>query len=328
MEFAYPAFLYGLILLPLMVAWYLWRGKRSTASLKISGFENIDPRIRSSRIWLRHLLFVIRLLVVGLIIFVLARPQSANRWEQVTTEGIDIVMCMDVSGSMRAMDFRPNRLEAAKSVGIEFVNARQDDRFALVVFAGESFTQCPLTTDRAVVINFLKGIEFGVIEDGTAIGMGLATAVNRIKDSKSRSKVIILLTDGVNNRGDVGPVTAAEIAASFGIRVYTIGVGSHGNAPVPLQDAFGRTVTRNMPVEIDEDVLKRIAETTGGTYFRATDNNKLREIYQQIDQMEKTRLDVKQFSRKKEEYFPFLLSAMLLLLFEILLRYTLFRTIP
>jgi len=328
LEFAYPAFLYGLILLPLMVAWYLWRGKRSTASLKISGFENIDPRIRSSRIWLRHLLFVIRLLVVGLIIFVLARPQSANRWEQVTTEGIDIVMCMDVSGSMRAMDFRPNRLEAAKSVGIEFVNARQDDRFALVVFAGESFTQCPLTTDRAVVINFLKGIEFGVIEDGTAIGMGLATAVNRIKDSKSRSKVIILLTDGVNNRGDVGPVTAAEIAASFGIRVYTIGVGSHGNAPVPLQDAFGRTVTRNMPVEIDEDVLKRIAETTGGTYFRATDNNKLREIYQQIDQMEKTRLDVKQFSRKKEEYFPFLLSAMLLLLFEILLRYTLFRTIP
>ena len=290
LEFAYPAFLYGLILLPLMVAWYLWRGKRSTASLKISGFENIDPRIRSSRIWLRHLLFVIRLLVVGLIIFVLARPQSANRWEQVTTEGIDIVMCMDVSGSMRAMDFRPNRLEAAKSVGIEFVNARQDDRFALVVFAGESFTQCPLTTDRAVVINFLKGIEFGVIEDGTAIGMGLATAVNRIKDSKSRSKVIILLTDGVNNRGDVGPVTAAEIAASFGIRVYTIGVGSHGNAPVPLQDAFGRTVTRNMPVEIDEDVLKRIAETTGGTYFRATDNNKLREIYQQIDQMEKTRL--------------------------------------
>jgi Ca-activated chloride channel family protein len=185
-----------------------------------------------------------------------------------------------------------------------------------------------MTTDRAVVINFLKDIDFGIIEDGTAIGMGLATAVNRIKESKAISKVIILLTDGVNNRGDVGPVTAAEIAASFGIRVYTVGVGSMGNAPVPVQDVFGRTVTRSMPVEIDEDVLKKIAVTTGGEYFRATDNHKLREIYQQIDEMEKTRLDVKQFSKKKEEYFPFLFAAMLILLFEIMLRYTIFRTIP
>ncbi len=327
-EFAYPAFFYALILLPLMAAWYIWKGKRSTAALKLSGFENLDERIGSSRIWLRHVLFILRLLVVGLIIVVLSRPQSSNKWEQVTTEGIDVVMCMDVSGSMRAMDFRPNRLEASKNVGIEFVNARQDDRFGLVVFAGESFTQCPLTTDRAVVVNFLKEIEFGVIEDGTAIGMGLATAVNRIKESRAKSKVIILLTDGVNNRGDVGPVTAAEIAANYGIRVYTIGVGSHGNAPVPVQDMYGRTVTRNMPVEIDEDVLKKIATTTDGTYFRATNNNKLREIYQQIDQMEKTRLDVKQFSKKKEEYFPFLLAALLLLLFEILLRYSVFRTIP
>lgn len=327
-EFAYPAFFYALILLPLMAAWYIWKGKRSTAALKLSGFENLDERIGSSRIWLRHVLFILRLLVVGLIIVVLSRPQSSNKWEQVTTEGIDVIMCMDVSGSMRAMDFRPNRLEASKNVGIEFVNARQDDRFGLVVFAGESFTQCPLTTDRAVVVNFLKEIEFGVIEDGTAIGMGLATAVNRIKESRAKSKVIILLTDGVNNRGDVGPVTAAEIAANYGIRVYTIGVGSHGNAPVPVQDMYGRTVTRNMPVEIDEDVLRKIATTTDGTYFRATNNNKLREIYQQIDQMEKTRLDVKQFSKKKEEYFPFLLAALLLLLFEILLRYSVFRTIP
>jgi Ca-activated chloride channel family protein len=229
---------------------------------------------------------------------------------------------------MRAMDFRPNRLEAAKDVGIEFVNARQDDRFGLVVFAGESFTQCPMTTDRAVMVNFMKEVDFGIIEDGTAIGMGLATAVNRIKESKARSKVIILLTDGVNNRGDVGPVTAAEIAAGFGIRVYTIGVGSHGTAPVPVQDAFGRTLTRNMPVEIDEDVLRKIADTTGGSYFRATDNHKLREIYQEIDRMEKTMLDVKQFSKKREEYFPFLLAAMLILLAEIFLRYTVFRTIP
>ncbi len=327
-EFAYPAFFYLLALLPLMVAWYLWRGRKNTAALKISGFENLDERISSSRIWLRHLLFVLRMLVVLLIIVVLARPQSSNQWEQVTTEGIDIVMCMDISGSMRAMDFKPNRLEAAKNVGIEFVNARENDRFGLVVFAGEAFTQCPMTTDRAVVINFLKDIDFGVIEDGTAIGMGLATAVNRIKESKAVSKVIILLTDGVNNRGDIGPVTAAEIAASFGIRVYTIGVGSQGNAPIPVQDMFGRMVTRNMPVEIDEDVLRKIADTTDGEYFRATDNNKLREIYKTIDEMEKTRMDVKQFSRKKEEYFPFLLAALILLLSEILLRYTVLRTIP
>ena len=328
LEFASPAFFWALALLPVMIAWYIFRGRKSTSSMTLSGFENLDERIGSSRIWLRHLLFLFRLAVVSLIIVALARPQSSNDWEQVTTEGIDIVMCMDVSGSMRAMDFRPNRLEASKDVGIEFVNARENDRFGLVVFAGESFTQCPMTTDRGVVVNFLNDIDFGVIEDGTAIGMGLATAVNRIKDSRAKSKVVILLTDGVNNQGDVGPVTAAEIAASFGIRVYTIGVGTHGNAPVPVQDAFGRTVTRSMPVEIDEDVLRKIATTTDGTYFRATDNHKLREIYQQIDQLEKTRMDVKQFSNKKEEYFPFLLAAMLILLLEILLRYTIFRTIP
>lgn len=328
LEFAYPAFFWLLILLPVMIVWYIFRGRRSTSSMTLSGFENIDERIGSSRIWLRHILFLLRLTVVSLLVVVLARPQSSNKWEQVTTEGIDIVMCMDVSGSMRAMDFRPNRLEASKDVGIEFVNARENDRFGLVVFAGESFTQCPMTTDRGVVVNFLNDIDFGVIEDGTAIGMGLATAVNRIKDSRAKSRVVILLTDGVNNRGDVGPVTAAEIAASFGIRVYTIGVGTHGTAPVPVQDAFGRVVTRSMPVEIDEDVLKKIAETTDGTYFRATDNHKLREIYQQIDELEKTRMDVKQFSKRKEEYFPFLLAAMLFLLFEIMLRYTIFRTIP
>jgi len=327
-EFIYPAFFWALLLIPLMAAWYLWKGRKGTAPMKLSGFENLEERPGSSRVWMRHLLAVLRMAVVALIILVLARPQSSNQWEQVSTEGIDIVLCMDVSGSMRAMDFRPNRLEASKNVGIEFVNAREDDRFGLVVFAGESFTQCPMTTDRAVVVNFLKEIDFGVIEDGTAIGMGLATAVNRIRESKAKSKVIILLTDGVNNRGDVGPVTAAEIAAGMGIRVYTIGVGSKGTAPIPVQDMFGRTVTRDMPVEIDEDVLKKIAEVTGGTYFRATDNNKLREIYQEIDQLEKTRLDVKHFNKKKEEYFPFLLAAMLILLLEILLRYTIFRTIP
>jgi Ca-activated chloride channel family protein len=327
-EFAYPAFFYALAIIPVMAAWYIWKGRRGTAPLKLSGFENLDEHGGSSRIWFRHILALFRMAVIILIIIVLARPQSSNQWEQVTTEGIDIVLCMDVSGSMRAMDFKPNRLEASKNVGIEFVNARDNDRFGLVVFAGESFTQCPMTTDRAVVVNFLKDVNFGVIEDGTAIGMGLATAVNRVKDSKAKSKVIILLTDGVNNRGDVGPVTASEIAAGYEIRVYTIGVGSKGNAPIPVQDMFGRTITRDMPVEIDEKVLKQIAGSTGGSYFRATDNNKLREIYQEIDQLEKTRLDVKHFSKKKEEYFPFLLAAMLILLIEILLRYTVFRTIP
>jgi Ca-activated chloride channel family protein len=327
-EFIYPAFFWALLLIPLMAAWYIWRGRKGTAPMKLSGFENLDDRPGSSRVWMRHILALLHMAVVALIVLVLARPQSSNQWEQVSTEGIDIVLCMDVSGSMRAMDFRPNRLEASKNVGIEFVNAREDDRFGLVVFAGESFTQCPMTTDRAVVVNFLNEIDFGVIEDGTAIGMGLATAVNRIRESKAKSKVIILLTDGVNNRGDVGPVTAAEIAAGMGIRVYTIGVGSKGTAPIPVQDMFGRTVTRDMQVEIDEDVLRKIAEVTGGTYFRATDNNKLREIYQEIDQLEKTRLDVKHFNKKTEEYFPFLLAAMIILLLEILLRYTIFRTIP
>lgn len=327
-EYAYPAFFFALILVPLMAAWYFWRGRKGTAPLQLSGFENLEDKMSSVRVWLRHLLAILRMAVVALIVIVLARPQSSNQWEQITTEGIDIVMCMDISGSMRAMDFKPNRLEASKNVGIEFVNARQNDRFGLVVFAGESFTQCPMTTDRAVVINFLKEIDFGVIEEGTAIGMGLATAVNRIKESKAKSKVIILLTDGVNNRGDVGPVTAAELAAGYGIRVYTIGVGSQGTAPIKLQDMFGRTVTQNMPVEIDEEVLQEIAQSTDGAYFRATNNNKLREIYQQIDELEKTRLDVKQFSKKKEEYFPFLLAAMLILLAEVLLRYTFFRTIP
>lgn len=327
-EFTYPAFFYLLAIIPMMVAWYIWKGRKGNAPLKLSGFENLDDRMGSYRIWLRHLLAFLRILLLTLLIIVLARPQSSNQWEQVTTEGIDVVLCMDISGSMRAMDFKPNRLEASKSVGIEFVNAREDDRFGLVVFAGESFTQCPMTTDRAVVVNFLNEIDFGVIEDGTAIGMGLATAVNRVRDSKAKSKVIILLTDGVNNSGDIGPVTAAEIAAGYDIRVYTIGVGSQGTAPIPVQDMFGRTLTRDMPVEIDEEVLKKIAGTTGGSYFRATDNNKLREIYQEIDQLEKTRLDVKQFSKKKEEYFPFLLAAMIILLLEILLRYTVFRSIP
>jgi Ca-activated chloride channel family protein len=323
-----PVFFYLFIIVGLMIIWYIISGRKSSASISVSGFEGFSKNPGGLRVHLRHILFIFRIIAFSLLIIALARPQSTNRWEKVTTEGIDIVMAMDISGSMRAMDFKPNRLEAAKEVGIEFVSSRPDDRFGLVVFSGESFTQCPLTTDQAVVTNFLNELDFGMVEDGTAIGMGLATAVNRIKDSKTESRIIILLTDGVNNQGEIGPITAAELAASFGIRVYTIGVGSRGTAPFPVQDVFGRTVVQQMEVEIDEEVLQKISVLTNGKYFRATDNNKLREIYEEIDAMEKTQLDVKQFSKRKDEYFPLVLLGLILLGMEVILRYTIFRTIP
>lgn len=326
--FANPGFFYLLVIVPLIIIWYVFKGRRTTASLSVSGFEGYSDRASGWKVRLRHMLFAFRIIAVTLIILALARPQSTNRWQRVTTEGIDIIMSLDISGSMKAMDFKPNRLEAAKEVGIEFVTSRPDDRFGLVVFAGESFTQCPLTTDLPVVTNFMNELDFGMVEDGTAIGMGLATAVNRLKESKTKSKVIILLTDGVNNTGEIGPVTAAELAASYGIRVYTIGVGSSGTAPIPVQDVFGRTVVQNMKVEIDEEVLKKIAGLTGGKYFRATDKTNLREIYTEIDIMEKTQLDVRQFSKRTDEYFPWLLAAVVLLVIEVVLRYTIFRTIP
>lgn len=326
--FANPVFFYLFIVPALMIVWYFLKGRFSGASISVSGLEGFSKDPAGIKGKLRHILFAFRILAISLLIVALARPQSTNRWEKVTTEGIDIVMAMDISGSMRAMDFKPNRLEAAKDVGIEFVNSRPDDRFGLVVFSGESFTQCPLTTDQAVVTNFLNELDFGMVEDGTAIGMGLATAVNRLKESRTESKVIILLTDGVNNQGEIGPVTAAELAAAYGIRVYTIGVGSRGTAPFPMQDMFGRKVIQNIPVEIDEEVLQKIAMMTNGKYFRATDNTKLREIYNEIDTLEKTQLDVKQFSKRKDEYFPLLLFALILLGVEVLLRYTIFRTVP
>ncbi|MDA3821815.1 MAG: VWA domain-containing protein [Bacteroidales bacterium] len=328
MVFANPGFFYLFIAIGLMLVWYVLSGRKATATISVSGFEGFSEKSAGWKVYLRHLLFTFRILALSFLIIALARPQSTNRWEKVRTEGIDIVMAMDISGSMRAMDFKPNRLEAAKEMGAEFVNSRSDDRFGLVVFAGESFTQCPLTTDKAVVSNFMNELDFGMVEDGTAIGMGLATAVNRLKDSKTESKVIILLTDGVNNQGEIGPLTAAELASNYGIRVYTIGVGSMGLAPYPVQDVFGRTVVQKMQVEIDEDVLKKIAITTSGKYFRATDNDKLREIYSEIDTMEKTQLDVKQFSKRKDEYFPLLFISILFIGLEVILRYTLFRTIP
>jgi Ca-activated chloride channel family protein len=282
---------------------------------------------RSIKQYLIHLPFILRTLVVGLLILVIARPQSSNSWENVTTEGIDIVIALDISGSMLAEDFKPNRLEASKTVASEFITGRPDDRIGLVVFSGESFTQCPLTTDHAVLLNLFQGIQSGIIEDGTAIGLGLANAVSRLKDSDAKSKVIILLTDGMNNRGEIAPVTAAEIAKTYGVRVYTVGVGSLGTAPYPFRTAFGIQY-QNVKVEIDEKVLQDIAGMTGGKYFRATNNQKLREIYQEIDQMEKSRIDVKEINTKTEEFQKFLWIALALFLVELVLRLTVIKQNP
>lgn len=325
--FANEGLLYLWLLLIPLIAWYVIKQSNAFASLKVSGLQGFNKSPVSYKIYLRHLPFVFRIFGLTLLILVIARPQSTNKWENVTTEGIDIVLTLDISSSMLARDFKPDRLEASKSVASEFISGRQTDRIGLVVFSGESFTQCPLTTDHAVLINLFKDIQSGMIEDGTAIGMGLATSVSRLKDSNAKSKVIILLTDGVNNRGEVSPQTAADIAKTFGIRVYTIGVGTRGMAPYPVQTPYG-TQFQNMEVEIDEDVLQQIAESTGARYFRATNNQALKEIYQEIDKLEKTKIEVKEYSKKQEEFFPFLLIAILLFLSEVLLRNTLLRNIP
>ena len=329
MIFANPHYLYLLLLLIPLIAWYIFRLRKKQAALQVSYLEAFNvPRATTFKVYMRHLPFVLRMAVIALIIVILARPQSTDNWDTRSTEGIDIMMALDVSGSMQAEDLKPNRLEAAKEVAATFINGRPNDNIGLVVFAGESFTQCPLTTDHAVLLNLFKDIRYGMIEDRTAIGLGIANAVSRIKDSKAKSRVIILLTDGVNNKGEIAPVTAAEIAQAFGIRIYTIGVGTRGEAPIPYRDQFGRLQQGKIADEIDEPALKNIASMTGGQYFRATDNASLRAIYQEIDQMEKTKISVQQYSKKQEEYLPIALLAFALLLFEVLVRNTWFRNIP
>lgn len=328
MVFANPTYLYLLLLLVPLIGWYIYKLHKSQASLQVSSSEAFQlPGTSSWKVYMRHLPFVLRMLAIALLIVVLARPQSTNSWQNSSTEGIDIVMAMDISTSMLAEDLKPNRLEAAKDVAASFINGRQNDNIGLVVFAAESFTQCPLTIDHGVLLNLFKDIQPGIIQNGTAIGLGLANAVSRIKDSQAKSKVIILLTDGVNNTGEIAPVTAAEIAKTFGIRVYTIGVGTQGEAPYPIPTAFG-VQYQNIPVEIDEQVLKQIASTTGGQYFRATDNSSLKEIYSEIDQLEKTKISVQEFSKKQEEYKNWALLVFALLLIEVLLRNTVLRNIP
>lgn len=326
MSFASPGYLFLLLFLIPVVGWYIYELHKADASVQMSSATTLKRSARSWRVYLLHVPFVLRVAAITLLSIALARPQLTNRWSSESTEGIDIMMALDISGTMQAEDLKPNRLEAAKQVASDFVIARPNDQIGLVVFAGESFTQCPLTTDHAVLVNLFKSVKFGMIEDGTAIGLGLANAVNRMKDSPTKSKVVILLTDGSNNRGDIAPLTAAEIAKTFGIRVYAVGVGSHGQARVPVQTPMGVQYMM-MDSEFDENTLQNIATTTGGQYFRATDNNSLKQIYEQIDQLEKTKLRVREYAKHTDTFAPFLMAALLCLLAEILLRYFVLRTI-
>ena len=328
MTFANPLYLYLLLLLIPVIAWYIWKQKGAQASLQVSATQAFDKFPVTYKSYLRHFRFFLRLLVLICVIVAFARPQSSSRWQNSTTEGIEIILALDVSTSMWAQDFKPDRLEAAKDVAAAFINGRRNDNIGLVEFAAEGFTLCPMTTDHVILLNQLKNVQCGVLEDGTAIGVGLATAINRIKDGQAKSKTIILLTDGSNNRGQVSPATAAEIAATYGIRVYTIGVGTRGMAPYPARTPYGTIVTQQVEVDIDENTLKQIAATTGGEYFRATDENALEKVFEEIDKLEKTKMSVKEFSKKEEEYLVWALAAFILLCFEILLRNTVLKNIP
>lgn len=326
-SFAFPYVLYLLGLLPLMLIWYIKRNKQATPTLTystLSLLKGFKPTLKER---LRHLPAVLRMLALGLLIVALARPQSYSTGENVYTEGIDVAMLLDISGSMLAEDFKPNRLDAAKKVIDEFIAGRTTDKIGLVIFAAESFTQCPLTIDYSVLRNLLSEIKNGMLEDGTAIGTAIANGVNRLKDSKSKSKVLILLTDGVNNRGEIDPVTAAQIAETFGIRVYTIGVGTKGEAPYPFQTPFGKRY-QMVPVEIDEAVLQQVADITGGKYFRATSNQKLEEIYKEIDNLEKTRVEITSYRHAHELFYNWAFAALILLLLEAVLVRTYLRRLP
>lgn len=326
--FANPKYLFLLLILIPLIAWYFVKLRKVQASFKLSSasaFKNISGGVR---VYLRHLPFALRLLAIATVVIVLARPQSINSSDITNSEGIDIIMAIDVSGTMLAQDFVPTRLEAAKKVASEFINDRPNDKIGLVIFAGESFTQCPLTTDHRILLNLLNEVKYGMIEDGTAIGLGLANSVNRLKDSQSKSRVVILLTDGSNNAGQIAPLTAAELAASYGIRVYTIGIGSRKTSQARYPIPGGGYQTVNIPGDFDERTLTEIASITGGEYNRATDNTSLKAVYDQIDEMEKYHISVNTVTKRKELYLPFAILALCLVGLELLLRRTLLRSIP
>ena len=328
MQFAHPQYLWLFLIFIPIIAWYVFRKLKSHPTLSVSTLSPYAKLPVSFREYLIHLLFVLRLGVLACVIIIIARPQTYDSWRTSSTHGTDIILAMDISSSMLARDFKPDRLEAAKNVAAKFVSGREADNIGIVVFAGESFTAVPMTTDRSLLVNYINDISMNMLEDGTAIGDGLATSINRIKDGKAKSKSIILLTDGSNNTGNVAPSTAAEIAKKFGIKVYTIGVGKNGEAPFPQQNMFGRIEYVNMPVVIDEETLKNIASITGGKYFRATNNNVLADVFEEIDKLEKTQMDVKHFSHTEDNYMMWAVFALGLFLLEIILRNTVLRTIP
>lgn len=328
MFFQYPKLLWLLVIPVLLLALYVYRelcGRQP--HLRVSTLTPWKKSGFSVMAVLRHLPYALKLAALSLIIVAIARPRSSEELERIDTEGIDIVMAMDVSSSMLARDFKPDRLSAAKDIAIEFLASRPADRMGIVVFAGESYTQCPLTTDRSTLINMMKEVQTDLIEDGTAIGNGLGTAVARMKDSDAKSRVVILLTDGVNNRGEITPQMATEIAQTYGVRVYTIGVGANGTAPYPVMTPWGMDV-QQMEVEIDEDLLKDIAEKTGGRYFRATDNSKLVEIYEEINKLEKVKTTVDSFPVYKELFLKWGLWALVCLLLGLILDLFIFRRLP
>lgn len=322
-EFAHTEYFWLLLLLPIILFVDLIKESNFQSKLSMSTVQQLPV----GSYFVHHITKLIKLLAFGMLVCALARPQLPLSWKNIKTEGIDIMVALDVSGSMQAMDFKPNRLEASKDVAVEFIGKRPNDRIGLVVYAGESFTQCPLTTDHAVVMNLFKDIEYGMIEDGTAIGMGLANAVNRLKESDAKSRVVILLTDGENTTGSIPPLTAADIAKQFDVRVYTIGVGTEGMAPFPATDMFGRKTTQDMPVKIDEKTLKEIAGKTGGKYFRATDKDRLGEIYTEIDELEKTIIEQTEFEEKDEQYYWFGIASLILFVLGFISEKVIFKSI-
>ncbi len=328
MRFANPYLLWLLVLLVPMIAYYVYRTLKGGAAIRISTVAGVRKAPRTWRYWLRHAPFVLRAVAFSLMIVALARPQGVEQQSKTNAEGIDIMLAIDISGSMLARDFQPDRLTAAKEVAGSFIADRQGDRIGLAVFAGEAFTQSPLTTDKSTLQTLLARVRSGVIEDGTAIGNGLATALNRLRESEAKSKVVILLTDGVNNRGEISPLTAADIAADMGIKVYTIGVGKRGKAPYPAIDMFGNMTYQMMEVEIDEKTLSEIASRTGGKYFRATDKQKLKAIYDEINQMEKSKVEITDLTIYHEEWVPLLLLALALLVLEFLFTHIILKRIP
>jgi Ca-activated chloride channel family protein len=325
--FAHPQFFLLLLVIPFLLFWYYTQKQKKQSTMILSTLKDISNLAMPLKVKYKGVLNILRLLSFLFLTIALARPQNSKVNESINSEGLDIVMSMDISGSMLAQDFKPNRIEAAKKVAQEFIENRPTDRIGLVIFSGESFTQCPLTTDQNVLKEQLLNVKSGLLEDGTAIGMGLATAVERLRNSKTKTKVIILLTDGVNNSGLIDPITALEIAKAYKIRVYTIGVGSEGSAPYPVKDQFGQTSIQQMPVQIDEALMQRISRETGGKYFRATNNNSLNRIYKDIDKLEKTKIEINSYKRYSELFFPYAFLALFCIMLELVLRYTYFRSI-